>query len=54
MFESNEPLSDVHLWTPTQGRVSVGRPARTYLHLLYVDTGCSLEDLPGVMDDRNG
>ena len=29
-----------------------GRPARTYIQQLCADTGCSLEDLPGVMDDR--
>ena len=25
-----------------------------YIHELCADSGCSLEDLPGVMDDRNG
>ena len=42
------------LWTSTQGRASVGRPARTYLHQLCVNTGYNLEDLPGEMDNRNG
>ena len=45
-------ISDV-LWTPTHGRASVSQPERTYLHQLCVDTGCSLEDLLGAMDDRN-
>ena len=29
---------------------SVGHPSRTYLQQFCMDTGCSLEDLPGVMD----
>ena len=32
----------------------VGWPARTYLQQLCANTGCSLEDLPGAMDDRDG
>ena len=47
-------ISDVLLWTPPYGRASVSRLARTYLHPLCEDTKCSLEDLPGVMDDREG
>ena len=35
-------------------RTSIGRPARMYLHKLCTDTGCSLEDLPGAMEDREG
>ena len=38
---------DPYIWT------SVGWPARTYLHQLCADTGCSLEDLLGAMDDRD-
>ena len=30
----------------------IRRLARTYLQLLCADTGCSLEDLLGAMDDR--
>ena len=44
----NELISDVLLWTPSYGRANVGRPARTYLVV-----GCSLEDLPEVMDNRD-
>ena len=29
-------------------------PTRTYLHQLCADTGCSLEDLLGAVDDRDG
>ena len=47
-------VSDVHLWTPSQGRGKAGRPTWTYIQQLCDDTGCSLEDLPKVMDDREG
>ena len=40
--------------THWHGRAKVGRPARTYIQQLYADTGCSLEDLSGTMDDRDG
>ena len=29
-----------------------GQPARTYIQQLCTDTGCSSEDLPEAMDDR--
>ena len=35
------------------GHASVGRPARIYLHQLCADTGCRLEDPPGVINDRD-
>ena len=44
----DELICDVLLWTPTQVRASVGRPARTYSALCKY----SLENLPGAMDDR--
>ena len=44
--------SDVLLWTPTYGRAQAGRPARTYIKQLCEDTGCSPEDLPEAMNDR--
>ena len=47
-----EELSDVLLWTPSDGRAKGGRPARTYIQQLCADTGCSAEDLLKVMDDR--
>ena len=50
----DELISDVLLRTPSHGRVNVGRPARTYLQQLCTDTGCSLEEMPGAMDDREG
>ena len=54
LLRKDKLISDVLLWTPTHGCTSIGWLARTYLHQLCVDTGCSLEDLPGVMDDRDG
>ena len=48
----DELISDVLLWTPTSGRAKAGRPARTYIQQRCEDTGCSLEDLPEVMNDR--
>ena len=48
----DELISDVLLWTPTYGRAKTGRPARTYIQLLCEDTGCSSEDLPETMNDR--
>ena len=50
----DELISDVLLWTPSHGPTKAGRPARTYIQLLCVDTGCSPEDLPEVMDNRQG
>ena len=43
---------DVPLWTSTYGRAKAGRPARTYIQQLCEDTGCSFEDLPEAMNDR--
>ena len=43
----DELITDVHLWTLTHERASVGRPTRTYIHQLCTDTGCSREDQPG-------
>ena len=42
----DELISDVLLWTPTYGKAKAGRPARTYIHQVCEDTGCSPEDLP--------
>ena len=48
----DELISDVLRWTPSYGRAKAGRPARTYIQQLCVDTGCSHEDLPEAMNDR--
>ena len=44
----DELISDVH------GRAKAGQPARTCIQHLCVDRGCSPEDLPEVMNDREG
>ena len=48
----DELISDVLLWTPTYGRAKAGWPAGTYIQQLCEDTGCSPEDLPEAMNDR--
>ena len=48
----DELISDVLLWTPAYGRAKAGRPARTYIQQHCEDTGCSPEDLPELMNDR--
>ena len=48
----DELISDVLLWTLTYGRAKAGRPARTYIQQLCEDTGCSPEDQPEAMNDR--
>ena len=48
----DELTSDVLQWTPTYGRTKAGRPARTYIQQLCKDTGCSPEEQPEAMNDR--
>ena len=50
----DELISNILLWTPLHGRAKAGWPARTYIQQLCTNTGCSLEDLPGAMDNRDG
>ena len=47
-------LSDILLWTPSHGRAKEGQPVGTYIQKLCADTGYSLEDVLGAMDDRDG
>ena len=47
-----ELISDVLLWNPLHGRAKSGRPARTYIQQLGGDTGCSPEDLPEAINER--
>ena len=44
-------MSDVFLSIPERERAGVCRPANIYIHDLCEDTGCSLEDVRGMMDD---
>ena len=48
----DELVGDVLQWTPIYGQAKAGRPARTYIQQLCEDTGCSPEDLPEAMNDR--
>ena len=48
----DELISDVLLWTPAYGQAKAGRPARTHIQQLCEETGCSPEDLPEEMNDR--
>ena len=48
----DELISDVLLWTPTYGRAKAGGLARKYIQQLCEDTGCSPDDLPEAMNDR--
>ena len=50
----DELISYVFLWTPSHGWAKVGWPTRTYIQQLCADTGCSLENLPEAMNDREG
>ena len=45
-------IRDVLLWIPSHGRAKARHPARTYIQQLFADTGCSPEDLPEAMDNR--
>ena len=49
----DELISDLLLWTPSQGWASIEQPARTYLPQLCMDIECSLKDLLEVMEDRD-
>ena len=50
----DELIRDVLQWTPSHGRANAGLPGRTYIQQLCEDTGCSPEDLPEAMNDREG
>ena len=50
----DELISDVLQCIPTHGCANVSQPARTYLHQFCAETECSLEDLQGTIDDRDG
>ena len=42
----------VQLWTPAYGQAKAGQPTRTYIQQLCEDTGCSPEDLPEAVNDK--
>ena len=43
-------ISDILLWTPSNGRTKAGRPATNYIQQFCADTAYSLEDLPGTIE----
>ena len=45
-------MSNVLLSSPAYGQAKAGRPARTYIQQLCEDTGCSPENLPDAINDR--
>ena len=45
-------MSDILLGTPSRGHTSVRRITRTYQQQICTNTGRSLEDLWGAMDDN--
>ena len=47
-----ELISDVLQWTSAYGQAKAGRSAWTYIQQLREDTGCSHEDLPEAMNNR--
>ena len=47
-------ISNVLLWTPSHARAKAGRPAWTYIQQLCTNMGCSPEDLPEAMNNREG
>ena len=48
----DELMSDVLQWNPLHGQAKAGRPVRVYIQQLCADMGCSPEDRPKAMDDR--
>ena len=45
-------ISNVLQWTPPHARAKAGRPAQTYVKQFCLNTGCSPENLPEAMNDR--
>ena len=52
MALQEEFISDALIWTSSNGQTKAGRPARTYIQQLCEYMGCSPEDLPEAMDNR--
>ena len=53
-WSKSQLISNILLWTPTHGHTSTDWPADNYILRLCVGTGCRLEDLPRVIEDRDG
>ena len=48
----DELISDVPLWISSHDQAKARRPTRTYIQQLCEDKGCSPEDLPEAMNDK--
>ena len=48
----DELIRDVLQYTPSYGRAKAGRSAQTSIQQISEDTGCSPEDLPEAMNNR--
>ena len=48
-MSKDEIMSEV-----SYGRTRIDWPGGTYIYQLCADIGCSIEDLPGAMDERGG
>ena len=48
-----ELISNIDLWSSSHRPANVGWPARNYLQQLSAVPGCSLDELPDAMDDRD-
>ena len=49
----DELINNILRWTSLHGRAKAGWPAKNYIQKLSADTGYSLKDLLGVMDNRD-
>ena len=49
----NELASNLLLWIPKHGYSQVGRPCKSYISQLAVDTRMQIEDLKNAMEDQN-
>ena len=50
----DEHISDILQWTSKHERLSVGRPAKSFINHFCANTGYGLEELLGATDDRDG
>ena len=50
----DEFISDIHLWTHHMDEQRQDDQLEVYIQQLCANTGCSLEDLSGAMDDKDG
>ena len=50
----NELISNILLWTLTHRHTYAGWSTKTYIHQLHANTRCSLKDLPGGINDKDG